>query len=234
MSNPLFKASILTIFPQMFPGSMQYSLAGQALKSGIWNYELVNIRDFGLTKHKNVDDTPYGGGSGMVMRCDVLSQAIDHALLSNPAKEIIYLSPRGELLTQKLVSNILSKQNIILICGRYEGIDERVIDEYNIREISIGDYILSGGELAAQVLLDACIRLLPGVIGNQETLHEESFETFSDQKQPLLEYPLYTKPAEWRNRHVPEVLMNGDHKKIQDWRYNQALEITKKRRPDLL
>jgi tRNA (guanine37-N1)-methyltransferase len=230
-NSPIFKVTILTIFPQMFPGTLQYSLAGQALKESIWAYDVIDIREFGLSKHKNVDDTPYGGGNGMVMRPDVLSQALDRALINNPDVEIIYMSPRGKILTQSISSNIVESRNIIILCGRFEGIDERLIEEYNIKELSIGDFVLSGGELAALVLIDSCIRLLPGVLDNQGTLKEESFNMAG---QTLLEYPLYTRPANWRNRNVPEVLLSGDHKKIAEWRYSKSLEITKERRPDLL
>ncbi|MCC2646196.1 MAG: trmD [Rickettsiaceae bacterium] len=234
MSSPIFKVSMLSIFPEIFPGPLAYSLAGQALKAGIWQYELVDIRDFGLTKHKNVDDIPYGGGNGMVMRADVLGAAIDHALASNPNATIIYMSPRGKNLTQALSQEISQYKNIIILCGRFEGIDERIIEEYNIQELSIGDYVLSGGELAALVLLDSCIRLLPGVLENRETLCEESFSILGPAQKPLLEYPLYTRPAEWKGRKVPDILISGDHKKIEDWRYKKSLEITKQRRPDLL
>jgi tRNA (guanine37-N1)-methyltransferase len=234
MSSPIFKVSILSIFPEIFPGPLEYSLAGQALKAGIWQYELVDIRDFGLTKHKNVDDIPYGGGNGMVMRADVLGAAIDHALTLNPDATIIYMSPRGKKLTQAISQEISQSKNIIILCGRFEGIDERIIEEYNIQELSIGDYVLSGGELAALVLLDSCIRLLPGVLENQETLCEESFSIIGPAQKTLLEYPLYTRPAEWKGRKVPDILVSGDHKKIEDWRYKKSLEITKQRRPDLL
>jgi tRNA (guanine37-N1)-methyltransferase len=234
INTPQLKVSILSIFPQMFPGPLEYSLAGQALKAGIWQYELIDIREFGLTKHKNVDDIPYGGGNGMVLRPDVLGPAIDQAIASTPNAEIIYMSPRGRPLKQEQVSKYAKAGNLIILCGRFEGIDERVINEYNIQEISIGDYVLSGGELAALVLLDACIRLLPGVLSNKETLSEESFSLIAESNKPLLEYPLYTRPANWRGHTIPEVLVSGDHKKIEEWRYNKALEITKERRPDLL
>lgn len=234
----LFRACILTLFPEMFPGSLQFSLAGQALKKNIWAYDLINIRDFGLTKHKNIDDEPFGGGNGLIMRADVLGNALDHALSLKPHAKIYYMSPRGKLLNQTLVKEIVTNKDIIFLCGRYEGIDERVIDEYSIVEISIGDYILSGGEIAVIATLDACVRLLPGVLANRSTLSSESFE--QQQILPdgragqLLEYPLYTRPSIWRERKVPDVLLSGHHKKIEDWQYEQSLSITMKRRPDLL
>ena len=228
-----FSATILTLFPEMFPGPLQYSLAGSALEKNIWSYNTINIRDFGLTKHKNVDDEPYGGGNGLVMRPDVLGAALDQALATNPDAKIYYPSPRGKLLNQSLVKEIIQNKNIIILCGRFEGIDERVIDEYNATEISVGDYILSGGEIAALAILDACIRLLPGVLANQETLASESFEDKGDFA-GLLEYPLYTRPNEWRGRKVPDVLLSGHHRQIREWQFEQAKSITSKRRPDIL
>lgn len=227
-----FHASILTIFPEMFPATLQYSLAGQALKEGIWGYDLVNIRDFGLSKHQNVDDTPYGGGNGMVMRPDVVGEAIDYSLQKWPTKHIYYMSPRGKPIKQAQAKQIAQEKEIMIICGRFEGLDERVIKEYDVAEISIGDFILSGGELAALALLDSCIRLLPGVLKNQDTLSEESFSYGVGGK--LLEYPLYTKPSSWRGHDVPGVLLSGNHAEIAKWRYEKALEITKQQRPDLL
>jgi tRNA (guanine37-N1)-methyltransferase len=229
----IFKATLLTLFPEMFPGPLGYSLAGRALKDGIWSYETINIRDFGLTKHKNVDDEACGGGNGLIMRPDVLASALDKARESNPDCQIYYPSPRGELLNQRLVRQIATSKNIIILCGRFEGIDERVIDEYNVRQISVGDYVLSGGEVAAFSILDSVIRLLPGVLVNQDTLRDESFEE-GQEGQRLLEYPLYTKPAIWRGREVPEVLLSGNHQEIAKWKKEQSLIITKKLRPDLL
>lgn len=229
----LFHASLLTIFPEMFPGSLQYSLSGQALKKGIWSYDKLNIRDFGLTKHKNVDDKAFGGGHGLIMRPDVLGSALDYALSKSPNAKVYYPSPRGILMNQFFVKDVIKDEKIIILCGRFEGIDERVIDEYNAIEFSIGDFILSGGEIAALALLDSCVRLLPGVLENQGTLGTESFETCGDFL-GLLEYPLYTRPAEWRGRKVPDVLLSGNHKKLNDWKIEQSTLITKERRPDLL
>ncbi len=228
-----FKATILSIFPEIFPGTLGYSLAGQALRKGIWECNLVDIKQFGRTKHNSVDDEPYGGGNGLVMRADVLGDAIDEAIKISGSKKIYYMSPRGKPFNQALAHEIASEKNIIILCGRFEGIDERIIDEYNATEISVGDFVLSGGELAAMVVLDACIRLLPGVLSNQETLLEESFSTSGDM-QGLLEYPLYTRPAVWRGRDVPEVLVSGDHARVQKWRLSKAKEITAERRPEII
>lgn len=214
----------------MFPGSLAYSLAGKALNSKIWQYELFDIRKFGLSKHHNVDDQPYGGGSGMVMRPDVIGAALDQVIDIKGKKPIIYMSPRGVKLNQKIIYDISKLPSIIILCGRFEGIDERIIEEYDITEYSIGDYIISGGEQAALIMLDACIRLLPGVINNSDTLKEESFSLKSDSEDvDLLEYPLYTRPFDWRSRLVPEVLINGNHQAIKEWRLHKALEITKER-----
>ncbi len=225
-----FHVNILTLFPDMFPGSLGGSLSGRALERGDWSYNAVNIRDYAQGVHKCVDDTPYGGGAGMVMRADV----IERALLSIPkAGRRIYLSPRGKPLTQALVQELAGENELTLLCGRYEGVDQRILDAQGFEEVSIGDYVLSGGEPAALILMDACIRLLPGVMGNADTPNEESF---SD---GLLEYPHYTKPAEWLDangeaRNVPDILRSGDHGKIKAWREEQSLALTKKRRPDLL
>lgn len=229
MTASLFHATILSLFPEMFPGTLQYSLAGQALVKGLWSYETINIRDFGLSKHRNVDDEPYGGGNGLVMRPDVVGRALDSATKKNKA-DIYYMSPRGKLVTQGLVRQIAEKGSIIILCGRFEGIDERLIEEYNATEISLGDFVLSGGEIAAMAVLDACIRLIPGVLANQSTLVEESFSCIDG----LLEYPLYTRPAQWNGRLVPEVLLSGNHQKIKEWRAEQSRNITAERRPDLL
>lgn len=230
-------ASILTVFPEMFPGPLEFSLAGQALKKKLWSYDIVNIRNFGITKHKNVDDEAYGGGDGLIMRADVLGRAIDHALHLKPNSQIYYPSPKGKKFTQKLARIILQEtlqnKNLIILCGRYEGIDERVIEEYNINEISIGDYILSGGELAALTILDCLIRLLPGVLINPNTLLSESFEE-NGEFLGLLECPLYTRPEIWRGKKVPNVLLSGNHKLINEWKREQSINITKLRRPDLL
>ena len=222
----MFKVILVTLFPEMFPGPLQYSLAGRALKEGIWSYETVNIRDFGLTRHKNVDDTIYGGGNGLVMRPDVLGAALDHALSLSPDAKIYYPSPRGKSLKQADVKSISCQKNMIILCGRFEGIDERVIEEYNVTQISIGNYILSGGEVAALAILDSVIRLIPGVVTNRETLAEESFE-LEHEGELLLEHPLYTKPAEWRGRKIPEVLLSGDHQLIKNWKVKKSLEVTR-------
>jgi tRNA (guanine37-N1)-methyltransferase len=228
-----FHVTILTIFPEMFPGSLGYSLAGRALAKNIWSYSIINIRDFGITKHKNVDDEACGGGNGLIMRPDVLGAALDKALELNPGSKIYYLSPRGKPVNQGDIKRISTEKNIIILCGRFEGIDERIIDEYNAQQISVGDYILSGGEVAALTVLDSVIRLLPGVLANSETLKEESFEK-NDEGNMLLEYPLYTKPAIWRGRKVPEVLLSGNARAIQQWKKEQSLKVTKELRPDLL
>lgn len=230
--QPIFTATILSIFPEMFPGPLGYSLAGQALQKSIWGCNIIDIKKFGRTKHYNVDDEPYGGGNGLVMRADVLGEAIDEAKKISGSSKIYYMSPRGKPFNQKLAHEIISEKNIIILCGRFEGIDERVIDEYNATEISMGDFVLSGGEIAAMAVLDSCVRLLPGVLNNRDTLEEESFCLTGEMKN-LLEYPLYTRPQIWRNREVPEILVSGDHAKIKRWRLQKAQEITATRRPDL-
>ena len=221
-------ATVLSIFPEMFPGPLGLSLTGQALASGIWRLDCVNVREFGLGRHRQVDDTPAGGGAGMVMRPDVLGPAIDAALASAPPDVArIFLSPRGKPLTQARARSLADGPGVVLLAGRFEGVDERVIEGRGLEEISIGDYVLSGGELAAMVLLDACVRLLPGVLGAADSLSEESFES------GLLEYPQYTKPRDWEGRSIPDVLLSGDHKKVAEWRRREAERITRERRPDL-
>ena len=223
-----WRATVLTIFPEMFPGPLGLSLAGKALAEDKWALSTIDIRDFATDKHRSVDDTPAGGGAGLVMRADVAAAAIDAAHAASPAgTPSLYLSPRGRPLTQSRVRELAQGPGAILLCGRFEGIDQRALETRNIAEISIGDYVLSGGELAAQVLIDACVRLLPGVAGNEDSLAEESF-AFG-----LLEYPHYTRPREWEGRKIPEVLLSGDHKAIAEWRREQAEKITEKRRPDL-
>ena len=224
-----WRVNILTMFPEMFPGMLGQSLSGKALEKGLWSYHAINIRDFAQDKHKTVDDTPFGGGAGMVMRADI----IEAALLSvkDPGRRI-YLSPRGRPLTQKLAEE-LKDQHLTLLCGRYEGVDQRVLDAHKFEEVSIGDYVLSGGEPAAMILMDACIRLLPGVMGNEETAGEESFSN------NMLEYPHYTRPAEWTDSHgkthaVPDVLTSGNHAKVKEWRRTESEKLTQERRPDLL
>jgi tRNA (guanine37-N1)-methyltransferase len=221
----MFKAKILTIFPEVFPGFLGYSLTGKALKDGLWTLEAVNIRDYAFDKHGSVDDTPCGGGAGMIMRPDVLGNAIEH---NYDGGKIIYMSPKGQPLTQQKVHELSKEECLTVICGRFEGIDERVLEEYNIEEISIGDYVLTGGEQAAMVMLDAVVRLLPGVLGNAASTENESFEA------GLLEYPQYTRPIEWKGRKVPDILLSGHHEKIAKWQREQALQITKQRRPDLV
>jgi tRNA (guanine37-N1)-methyltransferase len=220
-----WQADVLTLFPAMFPGPLGESLAGKALAAGTWSLKATDIREFGLGAHRAVDDTPFGGGAGMVMRADVLDAAI--ASVADAQRPLIVLTPRGQPLTQKRVQQLAAGPGVILLCGRFEGIDQRVIEARNAEEISIGDYILSGGEIAALALLDAAIRLLPGVMGAAASANEESFST------PLLEYPHYTRPATWQDRPVPETLTSGNHKAIADWRRQAAAHITEIRRPDL-
>ncbi len=222
-----WRADILTIFPSMFPGPLAESLAGKALSANIWSLKATDIRDFGLGAHRSVDDTPFGGGAGMVMRPDVLDAAIASVTDPSDARPLIVLTPRGAPLTQKRVQELAAGPGVILLCGRFEGIDQRVIEARNAEEISIGDYILSGGEIAALALLDAAIRLLPGVMGAAASAVEESFTA------NLLEYPHYTRPAIWQNRAVPETLTSGNHQAIAAWRHTAAASITKIRRPDL-
>jgi tRNA (guanine37-N1)-methyltransferase len=219
-----WRAAVLTIFPEMLPGPLAFSLAGKALEAGIWRLETVDIRDFARDKHRSVDDAPFGGGPGMVMRPDVLDAAIAGAAGPLP---LILLSPRGRRLDQERVREIADGSGVTLICGRFEGVDERVIEARGIEELSLGDFVLSGGEPAAIALIDACVRLLPGVVGCAETLVEESFAA------GLLEYPHYTRPQVWEGRAAPEVLVSGDHRRIADWRRAEAERLTRERRPDL-
>ena len=222
-----WRATVLTLWPELFPGPLAASLSGEALRQGLWALEAVGLRTFGLGRHRAVDDTPAGGGAGMVLRADVLGPAIDEAAARNPAVPRLYLSARGVPLTQAKVRELAAGPGVMLLCGRFEGIDERVIEARGLNEISIGDYVLSGGELAAMVLLDAVVRLLPGVVGGPASLTEESFEA------GLLEYPHYTRPREWEGRAIPEVLLSGDHRRIAAWRRAQAEHLTRQRRPDL-
>ncbi len=226
--RPAWRATVLTLFPEMFPGPLGVSLVGQALGAGLWSLSTIQIRDFGLGRHRQVDDNPAGGGAGMVLRADVLGPAIDHARQTDAEAPAIYLSPRGEPLTQALARELAAGPGALLLAGRFEGVDERVIEGRGLREVSIGDYVLSGGELAAMVLIDACVRLLPGVLGAAESLEHESFE------KGLLEYPQYTRPREWEGRAIPDVLLSGDHKRIAEWRRAEAERVTRERRPDLL
>ena len=222
-----WKAKVLTLFPEMFPGPLGLSLAGQGLEAGAWALEAVDIRNFAADKHRTVDDPPFGGGPGMVMRPDVVSEAIDATAGADPSLALIYLTPRGRPLTQARVGELARGPGIVLLCGRYEGLDERVLDAHGLAEISLGDFVLSGGEAAAITLIDASVRLLPGIVGNGKSLTDESFE------QGLLEYPQYTRPQVWKNRAVPEVLVSGHHEKVRAWRKEQAETITRERRPDL-
>lgn len=246
-TEPLpWQVMVLTLFPEMFPGYLGHSLAGKGLKSGIWSLETLDIRDFARDKHRSVDDTPFGGGRGMVMRPDVVASALDTARqrledgsrkgLMAPAEgdetasaaiPALYLSPRGRRLDQELVRELAAGPGVMLLCGRYEGVDQRLLDRRGLIEVSLGDFVLSGGEPAALALLDACIRLLPGVMGNEGSLEEESFES------GLLEYPHYTRPQSWEGEEVPEVLTSGHHARIREWRQAQSEEITRQRRPDL-
>lgn len=222
-----WNACVLTLFPEMFPGMLGHSLVGRALNEGLWRLETMQIRDFAYDKHQTVDDTPAGGGAGMVMRADVVGEAFEAALTRNPGARAIYLTPRGKTLTQEMVRDFAAAPGIVMLCGRYEGIDQRVLDEIQPEEVSIGDFVLSGGEAAATVLIDACVRLLPGVIGKEASHEDESFEG------GLLEYPHYTRPKVWRERSIPDVLSSGHHEKIRAWRHSQAEMITRERRPDL-
>ena len=221
----MFLARIFTLYPDFFPGPLSKGLYGKAMEKKIWNIETVNIRDYATDKHKTVDDTPYGGGSGMLIKPDILAKALDENLKADD--KIYYLSPKGKLFDQKLAKELSKEKKINLICGHFEGVDQRVIDSRNIIELSIGDFILSGGESAVFVFMDAILRLMPGVIGNNNSINEETFEN------GLLEYPQYTKPQVWEKKSVPDVLLSGDHDKIKDWRLLQSEAITRDRRPDL-
>lgn len=247
--------NILTLFPEIFPGILGHSLSGKALEKGLWSYDAINIRDFAQDKHKTVDDTPYGGGAGMLMRADVVGGALDYViekklddsmirLSDNPKSSlsnnqiigssnhrIIYPSPRGALLTQPKIEEYAALPSLTILCGRYEGLDHRVLEKYEVEEVSLGDYVLTGGELAAFIIIDACIRHINGVLGNPQTHLEESFA--EGKYRNLLEYPHYTRPDEWQNLSVPQVLKNGNHAQIDKWRLEQAEKITKERRPDL-
>lgn len=223
-----FRASILTLYPEMFPGALGVSLAGRALERGDWSLEAVQIRDFATDRHRTVDDTPAGGGAGMVMRADILAKAIDAAAPADDLRPKLLMSPRGKPLTQARVRELAAGPGVMILCGRFEGVDQRVIEARALEEVSIGDFILSGGEPAALVLLDAVVRLLPGVMGNEVSGDEESFEN------GLLEHPHYTRPQEFEGRAIPEVLTSGNHGKIAAWRREQAEKLTEERRPDLL
>ena len=221
----MFQAQVFTLYPEVFPGPLAKGLYGKALSKKLWNLSVINIRDAATGKHKTVDDTPYGGGTGMLLKADVLAKALDQKV--QKGERIFYLSPKGKKFDQKYAQELSKEKSISLICGHFEGVDERVLTTRNIEEISIGDYILSGGETAALVVLDSILRLLPGVIGNDKSSVDETFEN------GLLEYPQYTKPKVWEEKSVPEVLLSGDHGKIKDWRLSQSEAITRDRRPDL-
>ena len=225
--SPPWRASVLTLFPEMFPGPLGVSLVGQALAAGLWSLTLHQIRDFGIGRHRADDDTPAGGGAGMVMRADVLAAAIDRARETDADLPLLYMSPRGAPLTQARVRTLAEGPGAMILAGRFEGVDERLIAARGVEEVSIGDYVLSGGELPAMVLIDACVRLIPGVLGAEASLADESFED------GLLEYPQYTKPRDWEGRPTPEVLLSGDHKRIAAWRRAEAERLTRERRPDL-
>ena len=222
----VWTANILTLYPEMFPGSLQHSLSGKALKEDIWNLRVHNIREYGLGNHNNVDEKPAGGGPGMVLRADVLDKAITDCF--DDKNQIIYFSPKGKQLTQDVVKKFSLNEGVSILCGHFEGVDQRIIEKYDMREISVGDYILSGGEVAALTFLDSVVRLLPNVIGNNESTVVESFT------EGLLEYPQYTKPNVFNNAEIPEILLSGNHRAIEEWRKNKSVDLTKKRRPDLL
>ena len=221
----MFQVKIFTLYPDFFPGILSKGIYGRAIENSLWNLDVINIRDYAKDKHKTVDDTPYGGGEGMVLKPDVVAKALDQNLKKN--EKIIYLTPKGKTFDQNKAKKFLNEKKINILCGHFEGIDQRVIESRGIEEISIGDYILSGGETAAYVILDSILRLVPGVLGNENSYKDESFEN------GLLEYPQYTKPQIWEKTPVPEVLLSGDHSKIKDWRLSQSEAITRHRRPDL-
>ncbi len=223
----MWSATVFTLYPEMFPGPLGCSMAGTALKKGFWALETENIREHGIGRHRAVDDTPAGGGPGMVLRADVLAASLDAALEPSDPRPRLLMSPRGVPLTQQMVRDLSEISGVIIVCGRFEGVDERVIEGRNLQEVSIGDYVLSGGEIAALTLIDACVRLLPGVMGKNESGVDESFE------HGLLEYPHYTRPRDWEGRTIPEILMSGDHARIARWRREQAEKLTRARRPDL-
>ncbi|PPR42393.1 MAG: tRNA (guanine-N(1)-)-methyltransferase [Alphaproteobacteria bacterium MarineAlpha6_Bin2] len=222
-----WSVNILTLFPEMFPGPLNFSLVGKALKEKIWSLNLVDLRDFAENGPKSVDDKPYGGGPGMIIKSEVIDNALKKVTKKIKQYSLIYLTPKGKKINQKKIKELVKKDNLILLCGKYEGIDQRVIENWSMEELSIGDFVLSGGEIAAMSLLDSCIRLLPGVVGSSETLKHETFEN------NLLEYPQYTKPSNWKGRKVPEILLSGNHQKIEEWRKKKSFEITKLKRPDL-
>lgn len=227
-----WQISLLTIFPEIFPGPLLHSLAGKGLTNNLFNLNLVNIRDHALDKHQKVDDKTFGGGSGMLMRPDVIGKAIDATIANRKVSKMIYFSPRGKKFNQEIARELILEDHVLMLCGRYEGVDQRIFGKYDFTEYSIGDYILSGGEMAALTVLDACVRLIPGVIENSQTKEEESFSVGEDLN--LLEYDQYTRPAVWEGMEVPKVLLSGNHQEIAKWRLDNAIKNTKLRRPDLL
>ena len=221
----MWTARVFTLYPELFPGLLGVGLYKKALEKKLWSLEVINIRDYAMNKHKTVDDTPFGGGSGMVMRADVIANSLDKNI-PDKEEQIIYLSPKGKKFDQSYPKKVM-KKNINIICGHFEGVDQRLLETRNIEEVSIGDFVLSGGEAASFLVIDTLLRLIPGVLGNPDSLAEESFE------RNLLEYPQYTKPQKWEEKDIPEVLLSGDHAKIKDWRLSQSEDITRRRRPDL-
>lgn len=227
MSTPWI-ATVLTIFPEMFPGPLALSLSGKALEKGLWRLDAVNLRDFATDRHQSVDDTPMGGGAGMVIRPDVVARAVAAVRARGAVGPLVYLTPRGFRMTQEEIDALAREPGVVLLCGRYEGVDQRVIEALGFREYSVADFVMSGGEIPAMAVIDACVRLLPGVVGDAASLEEESF------RNGLLEYPQYTRPQVWEGIPVPEVLVSGDHAAIRRWRRRRALETTRERRPELL
>jgi len=226
-----WKAKVITLFPDAFPGVLGQSLTGKALQDGLWSLDAIDLRQFGIGKHRDVDDTPTGGGAGMVLRADVVSAALDFAAIGTPLDRsdwpVVYLSPRGKPFRQAMAKRFSAAKGMTLLCGRFEGVDQRVLDEYGVEEISLGDFVLTGGEIAAQALIDASVRLIPRVLGNADSTEEESFSN------GLLEHPQYTRPTDWQGRTVPDILLSGHHAKIAEWRQAQSESLTKERRPDL-
>ena len=221
----MWKARVFTLYPELFPGPLGIGLYKKALDKKLWSLEVINIRDYAKDKHQTVDDTPFGGGSGMLMRADIIANSLDEKIIDKN-EPIIYLSPKGKKFNQNYAKKILNK-NINIICGHFEGVDQRLLETRNIEEVSLGDFVLSGGEAGSFIVIDTILRLIPGVLGNPDSLSEESFE------RNLLEYPQYTKPQKWEEKDIPEVLLSGDHAKIKDWRLSQSEDITRRRRPDL-
>ena len=224
----VWKAKIITLFPTAFPGVLGESLTGKALQEGLWQLETLDLRQFGIGKHRNVDDTPAGGGAGMVLRADVVGPAIEQAMADVQGSwPVLYMSPRGRPMDQAMMQGLARADGVTVLCGRFEGVDERVLEHYGVQEVSLGDFVMTGGEIAAQALIDATVRLIPGVLGNQASTEEESFSS------GLLEHPQYTRPAAWKEREIPDVLMSGHHGKVDEWRRSMSEKITRERRPDL-